>query len=391
MNYHLPAKLERIETKVDVNLKIEAYGKFNLYPQKQDFLRLNSPLVKTACAVLEDFVNGSGWTTNGDQVLNDEGELADDLLNFAAMDFSRFNGFALWLGFDGTGSINEVKHIPFEYVRYGIPDAMGKHDVVRVSNNWEQESDSIKEQPTEARTYPLFNPLTAAEETLNGGEGQVLYFTGIKDKYPLSTFDSINDTAITDSEVQAFEKNTATKGFLGTTLFKYPGQFESEQEQRDMVAKVQQLQGSDSPGILLAQIDEDFTGSLIETIAPNNNDALFSLTRQAIIDRVLQVFAIPPALMGINPQGGVFTQQAYLDSFIIYNVSTRNSRKKIARIFNTIGALLDTPLAFGDILENQYDVQGEEEIEEIEETPVEGEEVEVVEEPTEAKIKKIYG
>ena len=283
MRYFFPQRgqnLDRIQTPVDYQFDIEAYGEFNLYPQKQDNLRLASPLVKTACHVLEDFINGDGWQDNGEEILNGDGEQANDILNMVAMDFSRYNGFSLWLGFDGVGAITEIKHIPFEYVRFGKPDSMGKHKDVKVSINWEQNPDVDEGARIEPDSYPLFNPLTAAEETIVGGKGQVLYYTGVKDKYPLSTFDSINDTALTDSEIQAFEKNTATKGFLGTTLFKYPGQFESEEEQRDMIRKVNQLQGSDSPGILLAQIDEEFTGSLIETIAPNNNDALFSLTRQ---------------------------------------------------------------------------------------------------------------
>ena len=222
-----------------------------------------------------------------------------------------------------------------------------------------QDPDVNGAKTIEPVTYPLYNPLTAQEETIKGGNGQVLYYTGTKDLYPLSTFDSINNTALTDAEIQAFEKNTSTKGFLGTTLFKYPGKFESKEEQAIIERKIQALQGSDSPGILLAQIDEEFTGALIETIAPNNNDQLFSLTRQAIIDRVLQVYSIPPALMGINPAGGVFSQTSYKESFVTYGVITRNRRKIVARTFNTLGALMDTPLTFGEIAESRIEVQGQ--------------------------------
>jgi len=400
MKYYFGSRkqdLDRIQTPVDENLQIEAYGRWNLYPQEQDFLRLSSPLIKAACKTLEDFINGNGWEQNGEEVLNDEGELADDLLNLASMDYSRFDGFALWLGFDGTGSINEIKHIPFQYVRFSKPDALGKHTSVKVSNNWEAESDGYKAQPQNAVEYPLFNPLTAAEETISGGSGQVLYYTGVKDMYPLSTFDSINDTGITDSEVQAFEKNTATKGFLGTTLFKLPGNLEGEQEQAAMVKKIQQLQGSDSPGILVMQglEAEEITGNIVETIAPNNNDALFSLTRTAILERTLQAYNVPPALMGVNPVGGVFSMTAYKESFITYNVITRNRRKTVARVFNTLGALLDTPVSFGEIIENAFEISGQED--ELDDQPNQFQEAEPEEgdnvptEETEAKIKRIYG
>ena len=362
MQYIFPYRkqdLSRIRTPIDHQFKIEAYGANNLYPQEQEYLRLGSPLVKTATNVLADFINGEGWEENGDEVLNEDGELANDLLDQTARDFSKYNGFALWLGFDGTGQITEIKNIPFDFVRFGEPDKFGKHSDVKVSNDWVQDPDVNGAKTIEPVTYPLYNPLTAQEETIKGGNGQVLYYTGTKDLYPLSTFDSINNTALTDAEIQAFEKNTSTKGFLGTTLFKYPGKFESKEEQAIIERKIQALQGSDSPGILLAQIDEEFTGALIETIAPNNNDQLFSLTRQAIIDRVLQVYSIPPALMGINPAGGVFSQTSYKESFVTYGVITRNRRKIVARTFNTLGALMDTPLTFGEIAESRFEVQGQ--------------------------------
>ena len=204
MKYYFPygkPKLEHIQTAPNEEFRIEAYGEFNVYPQAQDLIRLNSPLIKTACHVLEDFINGDGWAQNGEEVLNGDGEQANDILNLVAMDFSRYDGFALWLGFDGVGAIAEIKHIPFEFVRFGLPDSNGKHKDVKVSNNWEQNPDVDKGNRIKPTRYNIFNPLTAAEETLSGGKGQVLYYTGVKDKYPLTTYDVINDTGRSDAEI----------------------------------------------------------------------------------------------------------------------------------------------------------------------------------------------
>ena len=383
-------QLERIRTAPDKEFLIEEYGAENLYPQRQEQVRLASPLIKAASETLADFIDGNGFELNGDQVMNEDGELADDILNLVAIDYSQYNGFALWLGFNGKGKIEEVKHIPFQFVRYGEADSLGKHKDVKVSNNWEQNPDVDEGQRIKPIKYKLFNQLTAAEETVSGGNGQVLYFTGVKDHYPLTTYDSINDTGVSDAQIQKFERNSALRNFNGTTIFKYPGEFESDEEQAELIKKVSSMQGADSPGILVAKVDEEFTGNLIETIPPNNTDALFALTRQAIIDRVLMVFKIPPALIGINPSGGVFTQTAYQDSFLTFNISTRTRRKIVARIFGIVGVLMG--VEFGRVQENQYLVEGSKQEELVEQKIEEQTDEEtVIETPVERNLKKVYG
>ena len=108
------------------------------------------------------------------------------------------------------------------------------------------------------------------------------------------------------------------------------------------------------------QIDEDFTGELLETIPSNSDDTLFSATLISVLDRVLQNYRIPPALMGVSPSGGVFTQLAYLESFTVYNSVVRNRRDKVARIFNKLTNLwAEGPFLVGRIVENEFANQGE--------------------------------
>ena len=106
-------QLERIKTAPDKEFNIEEYGLRNTYPQEQEQIRLGSPLIKAATETLTDFIDGNGFEFNGDAVLNEDGEQANDLLNLVAIDYAQFDGFALWLGFTAEGKIEEVKHIPF--------------------------------------------------------------------------------------------------------------------------------------------------------------------------------------------------------------------------------------------------------------------------------------
>jgi hypothetical protein len=353
---------KRLKVSLDYNHRILQYGTDNLYPQRMEQIRLRSPLLVSATNVLGDFINGSGFEINNHIVLNQQSETSKDLLNLAAMDYSRYAGFAFHINFDGTGRITEVQHIPFQYCRLGIPDEHGIVNNVVVSNNWEEDSDK-QEGGGKARTtwYPIFNPLKAADETLfiPQPKGQVLYYTGQERwKYPLTTYDSIRDTGLTDAAIQKYESANTNKGFHGATIFRYPGKFESHTQKAEIVDQVRKMMGPDSPGVTVAQIDEDFTGALMEQIPAGSDDALFSTTLGSILDRVMYHYNIPPALFGVSPAGGVFTQLAYQESFIVYNVSTRNKRDEVARVFNKIAALWhQQEFTFGRIIENEFEIQ----------------------------------
>ena len=210
----------------------------------------------------------------------------------------------------------------------------------------------------------MFNPLSAGKETISVPQpmGQVLYFTGIeKNKYPLATYDAIMLTGSTDNEIQRYEEANTRKGFHGATIFRYPGTFDSETQKQQMVDSLLKMMGPDSPGITVAQLDEDYTGTLMETIPANSNDTLFDLTLQSLINRTLYHYNIPPALFGIAPAGGIFTQLAYQESFIVYNVITRNIRSAVTRVFNKIANLWwQEPFTLGAIRENVFEVREEE-------------------------------
>jgi len=357
---------ERIPVSIDSALGILNYGLDNLYPQRMEQLRLNSPLVKSSTEVLEDFLNGTGWESSGDTIVNRNGETYDDVLNQVARDASRFSGaFALHLNFDGTGQALELQRIPFEYVRLARPNLnTGRVEAVLVSDNWERSSNKKDLKPIR---YRMLNPLTAQEDVIKTGRGQVLYFTGMENgMYPLASFDSIINTAITDASIQLYEKNNVTRGFHGATVMNYRGAIESEREKREVKAKAEELIGTNGPGILVMVKDSDDTSPTLETIAGNDTSDLFTVTLGAVQDRVLQVFKQPPALMGISPEGGVFTQLAYQESYIVYNVITRNGRRAISTSFNKVSELMGESL--GKIIENRFAIEGETEVIQTQET-----------------------
>lgn len=385
--------LKRLPQKIDVAKGIHLYDTDNLYPQRFKELSFRSPIAKQAIEVQADFIAGDGWTNNGDVIANSDGFTFNDILSFLSSDLSLFLGLGLHFNFNGLGLVTEIDFLPFEFIRFSEPiNEFGKHDSVKISANWEQANQKNKlDSLINAQEFALFDPLLAQAEVLTTGRGQVLYFTTIPDKYPLSSIDAVADAVQNDAVIQSYELNNAAHGFHGGTVMAYPNSFDSEEEEAKLREKVGELTGIDGPGIMVFATDEDFDLSKsITTISGNNNDRLFEITTKHVKDSITQNFSIPPPLLGIMPDSGVFTQAEIQDSFIYYNLRTRKFRNTMARIFKSFGELWhEGPLDFGEIKEREFitPVFRQEVV-----NPGETEEAEPAEEEeTTAKLNGIYG
>lgn len=383
-------QLKRLPQKIDVAKGIHLYDADNLYPQRFKELSYRSPLAKQAIEVQADFIAGDGWTNNGEVIANSDGYTFNDLLTFLSSDYSLFFGLGLHFNFNGLGLITEVDFLPFEFVRFGEPiDDFGRHNSVKISANWEQAAQKNKlDSLINAQEFALFNPLLAQAEVLTTGKGQVLYFTTIPDQYPLSSIDAIADAVQNDAVIQAYELNNAAHGFHGGIILGYPNNFEGDKEEAKLKESVGELTGIEGPGVMVFATDEDYDISKnFTTIAGNNNDRLFEITTKHVRNAIGQAFSQPPALAGIMPDSGVFTQSEFQDAYIYYNLKTRKFRNVMARIFKSFGELWhEGPLDFGEIKEREF------------ETPVFKQEVvnpeaepETEEEETTAKLTAIYG
>jgi hypothetical protein len=236
--YKLTAYRKRIAEPVRYDYNIIYYDSDNLYPQRVKEIRRTSPLVTSATKIYRNFIFGEGFESLQDEQVNQDGDTWNDILKLVSKDYSEFQGFGLLLNADGNGAITEVQHIPFEFIRYGLPDRVGRIKQVAISRNWEQDSSKEGKNYAGVRPtyYPLYNPKTAGEDAILG-RPQVLYYTPEKFCYPYCTFDAVLDAAQADGEIQVFELSNIQNGFHSGMLFKYPGKFESEEEKLQVQAQ----------------------------------------------------------------------------------------------------------------------------------------------------------
>ncbi len=374
----------RVYKKVNHQWDITDYGVDNLYPQYMDELYKRSPLTKQAIKVLSEFCMGEGWSGNGEQIVNRFGQTFNDMLRLSAMDLNTFNGFALYLDFNMLGRVVEIQHVEFPYVRLGSKNLNGLTDNVKVFNNWEEDAEKYKEyEGLQPQEFKLFNPKSVRDSAARKQGGQVLYWTPNMFCYPEATFDAVRDAVQTDYEIQIFSLKNIQNGFLGTSIIKIPGGFDSEEDKRKYIHKMKELQGSyNANSTIIAEWPEDFTGSFIESIPAANNDNLFTQTGEKTTQTILQNFGVPGPILAVNPSGSVFTQEQIRDSYILMNLRTANKRKLLERVFDPIGKLFGVRL--NEITPTEWEIPGMVQVPSMQENKPEQEE-------TEAKMRKLYG
>jgi hypothetical protein len=342
---------QRIATPRDSVDGILMYGIDNLYPQMIESVFNLSPITKSAVNLMANFIRGDGFE-RGDVEVNEMGETANDVLHSISQDMALYNGYGLHLNSNGLGKVTTVEHIPFEFIRFGLPNQEGRIRDVKISNNWESSNQQqLPNNKLNAKKYLLYNDSQNATEALTSGRGMVLYITPKKNEYPLASIDAIIETAQSDSELQKFELGNIVNGFLSMSIFKYPSSGDDVQEDA-IREKVKQFQGAMAANsIMVVGIDEDSENfqNLIEQVPANNNDSLFINTTLNVKNRILQNFALPSGLMGMLPEGAVFTATQLADEYTYMNLRTKDIRNTLARQFDKLG------LDVGKIVPNQFE------------------------------------
>jgi hypothetical protein len=361
---------KRIPQTIDTRKDITRYDTDNLYPQRVEQIAFRSPICDTSVKITADFLNGEGFSENPDFIVDAErGTTINELLWQASQDFSPFNGFGILLNFNMLGEIVQMTHTRFKYIRFGLPDRFGRHKDVKVNINWEQDPHLLPDgQKAKTFTFPIFDLKSLDEQIESSGsigkfKGQMLYFTGERDQYPKASYDSVLDSAQLSGDIQAWELSNMQNGFHGSSIFRYPGEFENDRERAKTVQELKAMKGvHGGNSTMLVETPmgtEDFT--LLENLPANNNDRLFELTTRNTTERILQAFAMPGPLAGVfPPSGAIFNQNEISDAYVYYNNRVRNRRMLLERVLNDLGANWEGgPVSFGNIIEQKFEVKPE--------------------------------
>ncbi len=353
--YHLTKTpyVARLPIRVDRTKGILTYGPDNLYPQKIELVTARSGITNTAINTLRDFVKGRGFENEalGSLVVNGKGQTMNDILGAVAEDYARFRPFGLHFNFNLVGQIAEVTPIKTKYIRYWEPTEAGEVVGVVFSRNWERDADKKRMFGDDKIIYPLFNAETAPEQIREVGidqfPGQVFYWTPEEGTYPVTIYDSVLDSIQTDGEIQLFEISGIQNGFMAGHLVKHPGEFQSETERNQFIKNINQGVGAEANN---SNILVDFPQGeipeqpILEKFDIPNRDNMYTETRKAARDRIVQAFGGFGGLYGVRAESGMFNQEQTAQEMIAYNRKKQPDRDVISRSFESWAPFFAQPM-----------------------------------------------
>ena len=330
---------ERIPLVWDFSTNSLGYGQDNLYPQRVEQIALRSGLCVTALNVLQEFSQGKGFTNEalGSFVINSEGLTMDKLLRRISYDYSWFDVVAIHFQYNLNLKISEATPIFSKFCRFAFPDELTQMiEIIKFSLNWEQNLDKTGGKPRAIEDFWKFNPdpETVAEQISRSGgilnyPGQILYASEFENIYPSVIYDPILDAVQTNGEIPLYELSNIQNSFHPSTIFKYPGKFETEEEEREVKRKVQEMVGSMGAGSsMVVEVPEEdlLEFDFLETITVQNRDRMMEFTSRNNREAIVQGFGTPPIILGFHPATGFVNQENMINSFNFYNQRTNPRR-----------------------------------------------------------------
>lgn len=367
-----PGKIsKRIDVRADNSALSLRYDIDNAYPQRMYQHYLRSGYTKLCVEIYAKFIFGGGLADKKlyKTVVNDKGQTLDQVLRPVIKDFSVFKGFAIHFNYNALYAIHSIQRIPFEYIRLGLPDDQDYIGKVGVYNNWDR-SNSKNYKHKKIDRLDVFNPnpdvVRAQMEHAGGIEkylGQVLYYTGDTEDYPLCSFDSVIELVKADAQLDVFKNSNIENGFLVSYIVEYPGEFESAAERKEFDASLADLQGAKKAGSFVvlevpSNSNPNSPGLKFTKVETQNNDRLFEWTEQSTNDKIRKNYLIPPDLLG-EFKGGALSAQQISDSYEYYNSVTQDERLIFEEILTKIFSYWRNPIPVVDysIIPLQYVVK----------------------------------
>ena len=324
------------------------YGYDNAYPQRMKELMGRSSSTEAAVSRFAKFIRGNGFVDQvfGQTIINSAGHKIRDLLRMCIMDYAIWRGFALRINYNAFLSINSVYYLPFDWVRFSIPQtASGIIKTVAVHPDWLGERNQTKTFNKDLiQEVDMFNPdpdvvrrQIREAGSLAKYKGQILYYTPEMSTYPTASFDAIQEDVDTDARISRFKNSNVKNKFMASHIIEYPGEFEGDDERAKFINNLSDFQGDEEAGNLfvIENAHEDKRLQL-HPVAIQDNDRLFEWHEESVKNNIRRHYMQPPVLGGELTPGRLGGAAELQDAFAFYNSVTTDDRNIFEEKFRDV-------------------------------------------------------
>lgn len=332
---------------------IQNYDTHNDYPEKVADIVSASGTGKSCVHAWARFIYGQGFRPEiGNLVCNDEGQTLNDILKLCKDDYAKFGGCYVHMNWNANYKVTEYYHVPFEHVRFTLPDKETKHwNEVAVHPDWTKRYEDIQKFSKDDIDYiKLFNPTPAAIDTQverangwNHYKGQIFMFSvnGFK-VYAEPLYSPQLKNMRTEEAIDIAVCRNATSNFMpGIAIVEINNTDESGEQLEETRHYFMEFQGEENVGniaVLQCNSKEEIPEKL--DLTGENYDKAFTVTQEYVPDRIRRIFNIPPCLVG-EDVGNNWGADLIRNSYDYYNAVTEEDRQVMERIFKTLLAYWD--------------------------------------------------
>jgi|SRR6478609_3875383 len=211
----------------DLAKDIIRYGENDNFPLRLARLIQQSPTASSCIDTKIDFIQGGGFSDDALKSLpiGSNGLKFNDLHAHCSDSYGTFEGFAYQILWNLKGNITEIRTVPFEYCRLGIPDKNGNINKIHVNPYYGTGEYNIRY----TKEYDVYNPKLVARQQEEQGtkyKGQIYWFgtTGPMSRfYPVPKFYSCHSWMAIDEAIGGFHEHNIENGFFQSVLFRMIG------------------------------------------------------------------------------------------------------------------------------------------------------------------------
>jgi hypothetical protein len=335
----------RIDVKVDTAQGILKYDIDNAYPQRMRLIAQGSSTTKACVDTYAKFIRGEGFQEPVfyGSIINRKKWTFDRILRKISEDYALYKGFAIQVNYNLQFQIVELNYVPFEYVRLSEPDDVGYVSTCVIYDDWGK-----KKRRTIDNLYlheiDVYNPnpeVIASQIEKAGGieyyKGQIFYYAGDSDDYPLSSIDSIIEDCETDGELKYFKNRVVTTNFMASHLYVHKGRFEDNRDREDFVKNLKTFQGSrNASSLMLVECEQEEQEPKLIKVENNINDKVFEYTESSVRKNIITAFKIPSILLGMPTAGALGEKNEREQAKNMYSDIIKDERILMEAVFSEL-------------------------------------------------------
>lgn len=300
----MPSIEENTSSRTYVN-----WGADNQYPIFVNNIYKESATVRSIIDGSVRYIVGEGVKVNTDRFkdsVNGKGETMEELVGQIALDYMKYDGFAIEVIYNQLGAISELYVLDMARIRLS---ANGQK-VYYSKKAWGQYSTKFDE-------YDAFNP---KEKDVT--KPQIYVYKGYtKNVYPYSSWEGAFRDALSEINSSKYTLNAMINGLAAKHYVSIPdpGNLTEDDKQAVEDALRHKFVGPDAESSLFLYWQTSDKEMKVTPIENKDESQKFETIRKSARQNIFVSFRCSPVLFGLMTESTGFSEQEYKEAFKLYN------------------------------------------------------------------------